>query len=482
MLTHNRIPHAFLFSGPRGTGKTTMAKILAKAVNCREGVTATPCQVCSSCVDVTQNTSIDVIEIDAASNRGIDEIRQLREQVKFAPAESRYKVYIIDEVHMLTTEAFNALLKTLEEPPSHVIFVLATTEPHKLPLTIISRCQRFDFRRLDSRIIQSRLLQVAEAKGIDISPDAALHIAQLAEGGMRDALGMLEQCMSYGEGKVTREVVEQVTGSVPIDVFLEVLRVMSEGQEGEALIVLARELDGGREPNQLLSSYLQALRRFLLATHSPVLLREAGFEEATVERMAQTARSLRLALPELLNQALNTESEMRYGGHPRLHLELLLVQQMATIQAHGGGAAVVTAPKEETIKPPVVKVEHQPAPSRQPEELPSGPQVASLLKIWPEVIAVIRKKAPLTASTLGVVSPQRIEGDTVVLYMTENNAHTYKRLQGDLEHIRAGLSIVLGREVQVKLTMSNGENREVERDVDQVKEALDIFKGRIVKE
>ena len=189
-----KIAHAYLFSGPRGTGKTSTAKILAKSLNCMNGPTSDPCNVCANCERITNGTSMDVLEIDAASNRGIDEIRELRESVKFAPVDGRYKVYIIDEVHMLTNEAFNALLKTLEEPPAHVVFILATTEAHKIPATIHSRCQRFDFRRIGFREIEQRLTDVAQHNGLTVAPDALKLIASHADGGLRDALSILDQC------------------------------------------------------------------------------------------------------------------------------------------------------------------------------------------------------------------------------------------------------------------------------------------------
>jgi len=196
-IGQGRVAHAFLFSGPRGVGKTSVARILAKSLNCEKGPTATPCNVCSNCREITNGSSLDVREIDGASNRGIDEIRELRENVKFAPAAAKYKIYIIDEVHMLTREAFNALLKTLEEPPSHVIFIFATTESHKVPATIISRCQCYDFRRISLKEIAANLGRVAAAEGIKISPSALLWIAEAGDGSMRDAQSIFDQVISY---------------------------------------------------------------------------------------------------------------------------------------------------------------------------------------------------------------------------------------------------------------------------------------------
>ncbi len=487
MLQHERIPHALLFCGPRGTGKTTMAKIFAKAVNCMEGVSATPCLKCKNCLGVANNTSLDVIEIDAASNRGIDEIRQLRDQVRFSPTESPRKVYIIDEVHMLTTEAFNALLKTLEEPPGHVVFILATTEPHKLPLTIISRCQRFDFHRLSSALIRDRLVEVAEAKKADLSPAAALTIAQLADGGMRDALGVLEQSIAYGAGVVTVEVVQQVTGSMPLHVSLTILRSLAQGDEANALRVLGSELDEGTEATQLLASYLKALRLMLLSAHAAPLLSDLGYESSDVAAITDTARQLGAALPRFIELALNTEAEMRYGAHPRLHLELLVVQQRQAMNIAPSPAseAKQRTPADQTPRPREDRPAVQPAsPTPKAEavtEAQPAPQVSALLKAWPKAVAVIRKRVPLTASTLGVVSPLRMDGNVVILQMMENNAHTYKRLMSDIDHIRAGLCEVLGQQVDVRLLMNGNDTTRQESEIDPVREALDLFKGKIVK-
>ena len=197
-LTAGRVAHAFLFSGPRGVGKTSVARILAKALNCEAGPTPHPDNTCQLCQEITNGSSLDVLEIDGASNRGIDEVRDLREKIKYLPAQSKYKVYIIDEVHMLTKEAFNALLKTLEEPPAHAVFILATTEPHKVPVTILSRCQRYDFRRIPTGVIQAHLAKLAEQEGWNIDPEGLALVARAAEGGLRDAQGFLDQVVTFG--------------------------------------------------------------------------------------------------------------------------------------------------------------------------------------------------------------------------------------------------------------------------------------------
>ena len=262
-LSTGRISHAYLFAGPRGTGKTSTARILAKALNCEHGPTAHPCGKCTNCREITQGTSADVIEIDAASNRGIDEIRKLREQVYFAPVSSRYKVYIIDEVHMITTDAFNALLKTLEEPPEHVIFILATTDPQRILPTILSRCQRYDFHRATVGEIAEHLQKVANGSGIKAEPEALELMAIQADGGLRDALSLLDQC-SVMASPVTRDTVRQVLGIVGREKLRQLVEEIGRKNLAGALDTLSELLEQGKEIEQILVELLEYFRALLL--------------------------------------------------------------------------------------------------------------------------------------------------------------------------------------------------------------------------
>lgn len=335
--------HAYLFTGPRGTGKTSTAKILARALNCAEGPTLTPCGVCDSCRSISDGSSMDVFEIDAASNRGIDEIRDLRESVKFAPTEGHYKIYIIDEVHMLTTEAFNALLKTLEEPPERVIFILATTEPHKVPATIQSRCQRYDFHRITVTEIRDRLIYVCKESDIAAEEDALGIIAEQADGGMRDALSILDQCMALAEGTLTVERVQEALGLVGRAWIRRMAGEIAARDAASLIAQLSELLQSGRELKQVLAELAQYFRRLMIAG--------VGGAVSAAELCAGDAEELRMdaaqftqeEIMSILRRLNETMQELRTSPQPRIAVETLLIGL-----CHTEGAA----PSGESTAPP----------------------------------------------------------------------------------------------------------------------------------
>ncbi len=326
-IRSNRVAHAYLFTGPRGVGKTSAARILAKALNCAEGPTPDPCNKCDSCRETTTGRSLDVFEIDGASNRGIDDIRELRENVRYAPASGRVKVYIIDEVHMLTTDAFNALLKTLEEPPAHVVFVLATTEPLKVPATIVSRCQRYDFSRLRLRDTHDRLKTICTAEGIEITDDALSLIARRAEGSMRDALTLLDQVIASGRSPLDTAEVTAALGIAGREFYFALGDAILDSDPGRALSLLSTAYSEGQNLQEVSEELVTHLRNLLVLTLGAGALELVDATDAERERYgSQAARAQAADLIRQLHLAMEAAIRMRRSAFPRVILEVAVAE------------------------------------------------------------------------------------------------------------------------------------------------------------
>ncbi|MFH1389383.1 MAG: DNA polymerase III subunit gamma/tau [Candidatus Margulisiibacteriota bacterium] len=381
-----RIAHAYLFTGPRGTGKTSTARILAKSLNCKDGPTASPCGKCDNCDKIKNGHSVDVIEIDAASNRGIDEIRDLRERVRFAPLEGRYKVYIIDEVHMLTSEAFNALLKTLEEPPAHAIFVLATTELQKVPATIASRCQRLDFCRIKLAEIIAHLKQIAKAEGFKAEDKALDLIARSAEGGMRDAISLLDQAISFSGKEITCDSIVTLLGTADEELLFGFAEAISAGDETKALALIKTGVEEGRSMSQVARDFVMHFRNLLhLKVGSGEALELTGEQ---LERLRAQAEKFSLPrIKEAIKALSRAELDMKWHPHARLVLEVAIVE---LLQDEPHAVAQKALPVKAVVRPTVAVI---PQKTEKPAVKKDGVTIERIRHHWKDILESMKQKS-----------------------------------------------------------------------------------------
>lgn len=465
-----RVAHAYLFSGPRGTGKTSTAKVLAMGLNCARGPTPEPCGRCESCRAIVGGSSMDVIEMDAASNRGIDEIRELRDRVNLAPAAGRAKVYIIDEVHMLTTEAFNALLKMLEEPPEHVVFVLATTEKHKVLPTIVSRCQSFDFRRPGVGTLVDKLSEIAQAEGIDAEREALTAIARASGGSFRDAEGMLDQISSFSEGKVTVALVRELLGSAGPETLAETADALYERRAADALRVVDRLSSEGRDLGQFAAEMISHLRVIMLLPYAPeVALAETGPEERPA--LEEQARRIPTGEAVRMIEALGeTSGRIRRGGDPKLELELCflklardytdpspegLVRRVEALEKH---LREGSPPAREQMTRPAEEAGKAPDPPPRPEEKPpEEPPRRERDLDWDSVLQELRARRQVPVAALyESARVERCEDGLVTISFPEELAPLMKSAGEPkrVEPLRDVLEERLGFRPRVELKVS----------------------------
>jgi DNA polymerase-3 subunit gamma/tau len=476
----DRVAHAQLFAGPRGTGKTTTARLLAKAVNClADDLSKRPCNQCEHCLAVNQGRFLDLIEIDAASNTSVDDVRDLRDKINFSPNQGRYKVYIIDEVHMLSTAAFNALLKTLEEPPEHAIFVLATTEVHKIPATVLSRCQRHEFRNLSVTDMVTQLKEVADSEGLDADPDALALIARQATGSMRDAISLLDQLASTSE-QITLEITRDVLGTATSQSVLALVDALLADDSAAGLDQLHQTLDSGRDPRQFARQIVDYLRGLLL-----VRMGNADQVDVPAElraQMAEHAQAFDVSdLLEIIRNFNHAASDARNAWQPALPLEIAFIQSLQKPSPE-----VVPTPQQgESKRAPGRAQPPEPEPAPRQESSPGESEIDSVpnsvTENWGKILQQVRDRNPQTQALLNSCKPMGMKGNALVLGFNGEFAKSKMESGENLEIFRQVMEDVLGRKIAVICIVAKG--GEMPAEIDQegmVATALRDLGGEIV--
>ncbi|HMK42679.1 MAG TPA: DNA polymerase III subunit gamma/tau [Dissulfurispiraceae bacterium] len=505
-----KVAHAYIFSGPRGVGKTTTARILAKALNCEHGPTADPCGACRSCSAIADGTSMDVSEIDGASNTGVDNIRDLRERVRYAAAESKYKVYIIDEAHMLSTAAFNALLKTLEEPPPHVIFVLATTEPKKIPGTVLSRCQHLPFRKIATMTIVERLRQIADAEKIVVADGALEMIARVAEGGMRDALTLLDQVASFADA-ISAEDVRDLLGLTDTESLAQMLTAVLEGVAADIVALTASLADSGTDLKTFTRDLLQFTRNLLIATivdEIDGVLDLAETEKSVMLSMKGLTSEEHIAL--VLSDLIRSEPSIRSALHPRVVFEIVMIRLSLmsrftaidkAFNAIGGGTGPI---KEGLNSTPSAAKPYQKPVQKTSRDVKTAPQSASasrpvaqavsqapsaehnsMASVWDATIDRLDKENHLLVFKIQESTPS-FAGDAITLLFNGGSSVHADSVKENLPAVRSIASEVAGRPISITIetkeapAVSKADLREKALQNPVIREALELFDGRIV--
>ncbi|MCI0495251.1 DNA polymerase III subunit gamma/tau [candidate division KSB1 bacterium] len=541
-LKTNRLANAYLFAGPRGIGKTTIARILAKAINCEQGPKENPCNQCDSCNDITDGRSLDVLEIDGASNRGIDEVRNLRESLKYAPNPGKYKIYIIDEVHMLTTEAFNALLKTLEEPPSRVMFMFATTEPHKVPATIISRCQRFDFKRISINEIIEQLKHVCSQEQIDIDDDSLHLIARKAEGSMRDSQSLLDQAISFCGTKIVSSDIINILGVIDWEIYFGLTNFISNNDLKGAFQLVEDLFNNGHDLVEFLLGVNEHLRNILITK----TVKSADFVEASDNYKQKYHQIVNNFEEQDLLRLIQIVSDSQYGikrsSNPRLYLEMVVTKMIqldkvqridALIQSldslkekfsqnsmnvpHSAfqqksqtktPAAPVSESADQKKSPEIEKnvvrdIQQQPdqkviAPSasyHEDSQKAHPPISIEIIKTqWPHIIEEIKKRKIALGSFLNEGWPENIDGNELVIAFGMENGFHISSINRNRKSIEEIIREVVGVPLQIKCMQaeapsannSNGSNgssyvEKLGQKIPLIKTIIDEFDGELVK-
>ena len=506
-IKNNNIGHAYLFSGTRGTGKTSTAKIFARAVNCLNPINEEPCNECEICIDTLNDNIMDIVEIDAASNNSVDDIRELRESVKYTPSKAKYKVYIIDEVHMLSQGAFNALLKTLEEPPSYVIFILATTEPHKIPATILSRCQRFDFKRVSSKDIADRMSYICEKENIQAEDKALSLIARNSQGALRDALSILDQCMSFGNDKIEYNDVIELLGTVNIDELLQLSQSIIDEDTKKSLQILNEFIIWGKDIRNLINDLIDHFRNLMVCKVSKDLDEIISLPEESIERLKEQSKTININdLIRILNILSETQDSMKSSSNTRILAEVTmmkiaqpmfdeskeaLIKRIENLEKiiESGNIKVVTVQNESEINtvPQRVQVDE---PQERKEDIVYEEVKSEDVKLvessWKKVIQKIKEDKKLSiAALLREVSSFNVKDNILYLIFNDNFSFARSRLNSKetIDYIESIIREILNRSFNIQIYLkSEVTSLNLQEEVTKVDKGLEILEDIVNKD
>ena len=505
-VAQNRLAHAYLFVGPRGIGKTSTARILAKSLNCIKGPTITPCGECDNCREIAAGNSLDVIEIDGASNNSVEDVRQLRENVRYAPAKGRYKIYLIDEVHMLSPAAFNALLKTLEEPPEHVKFIFATTEPQKVLPTILSRCQRFDLHRIPANLIAKHLQFIAEKEKITLEPAAAHAIARGAEGGLRDAESMLDQLVAFCGEKISENDVLNVFGFTSEQTVVDLTRRILRGETPDAIDLLHQQSESGKDMMRLMSDLIAYLRDLLVFKAKPDALKEDVEPDVQKSLTAHAELITTDRLLDLIDQFAAAEGRMKWAPNKKLHFEVAIIRAIQTLgQAtldevieklgelrDGGETKTVPAGADSGETKPMAQTAGVTAPDYSKTRVEEKSVTVEAQKVWERVLAKIPAQKGFVRNSASAAHVLGIEGRNFKLgFATADKAMMdILSTQANRKFVETLLHEITGKDWTLKLTVNEelASNKALPpehspshdfKDEPLIQEAIELFNAKI---